>query len=52
MRTILALAVLLAATTAQAHGGHGLNAPHLHGWDLLALGVAVAAALVVVSRRR
>jgi hypothetical protein len=52
MRTTFALAVLCAASTAQAHGGHGLSGPHLHGWDLLALAAAIAAALFVVSRRR
>jgi hypothetical protein len=53
MRTTLALAVLGSATIAQAHGGHGLHLPHLHGWDLLGLAaVAVAVAWFVVSRRR
>jgi hypothetical protein len=52
MRTTFALASLLAATVAQAHEGHGLDGPHLHGWDLLALAAAVAAVLYLVLRRR
>jgi len=50
-----ALALLLIATPALSHDGHGAAGPHLHGWDapgLLMLTVLVAAILWWAYRGR
>lgn len=43
-----ALALLLIATPALAHDGHGPAGPHLHGWDGTGTLALVAAAAVAI----
>jgi hypothetical protein len=53
MKSIARLSLLLGATAAQAHQGHGLADPHWHSTDVVGFVVlAVAIALAVWASRR
>ncbi|MFN3304105.1 MAG: hypothetical protein ACK44A_10335 [Roseateles sp.] len=43
-----ALTLLLLAAPAFAHEGHGLEGPHMHGWDGLGTLALIAAAGVAI----
>jgi hypothetical protein len=46
-----AVGLLILASQAHAHEGHGAPLVHLHWWEYALLGAAIAAALAWLARR-